>query len=161
MSKKTYRSVHAKHLVVPVNKFGKTIFCDFTGGTYYPKDINGAFITSDKEIQKQLEAKKAFGKIYDLEKTVLAEDEKKIGKTVVSIKEKAEAKKAKQEALEEENKKKAHGSSEPLEVKGIRTFNEARNYLRKEKNVEWSKLKNKEDVLAQAQEKKVVFVDWK
>ncbi len=131
---KTYRAKHFDHLSIPVYIAGKQVYCQFTGGVRYPTHIRGSYNTNDPSVQEKLEAHPLFNKQFVLEKD-----------TGVVTKAKDNTKKDDEPRI--------------TEVKDIKSLTQARAFLNRKYSVQVSKIKNRNDLFAKAEELNVVFPD--
>jgi hypothetical protein len=141
MSKKTYSYKNIVELSTIIEVGGKRKRITFGGGQIFPVRIDAKFTTSDEEIQKAIELKKAFKnkEIFistEHEDPKEGEAESKISAEVL------------------EGKLNKDGFAEYPEITKVQ---EAKDVLHRKYAVPLTELKNKEDALAAASKKKVLF----
>jgi len=130
---KTYRALRHLGLMLHVTrKDGNRVPIEFTGGTRSPKVVRGTFQTGDKELQAILEKHPRYNEDFKL----IREEE------------------------EEENEK-SDGNSKFLkkkEIKGIKTVQDAKNYLMDNYDeVKAEDVKNKDKILEVADKVGITF----
>lgn len=130
---KTYRSTRHLGLQFHIRKKdGSVVPIEFSGGTRSPKVIRGSFMTKDKEVQEILENHHRYNVDFKL---IKEEDEQK-----------------------DEEKSKSSKSSKK-EISGIKTVQDAKNYLREQYDLKTEDVNTKDKVLAKAEELKISFPD--
>lgn len=144
--KKTYRSIHAKTLIVYIEVNGTGIGCTFNGGMSYPKMLNGSYATANPDIQKVLESHPGFNKQFEVTKEVALKGDVKKTEPVKETK-----------TTEEPDELVKEGDvimSEAINGQ------QAKNELNKKHGVPWSKLKNNAMVKEQAKERGILYPNW-
>ena len=64
--KKVYRAVFVKDMTIYVDVNGRGMGCSFSGGTSFPKKLNGTYATTNPDIQKAVEEHPWFRKTFVL-----------------------------------------------------------------------------------------------
>jgi len=147
---------------------GKPVKAPFTGGRRYPSYYAGRFATDDKELQKHLEANKAYNKLYKLVEVdgkVLEDGQPSysLDERLVKLEnENKEWQKKYSELQAEYNILKAKPIPEngATEVQDVTNAQQAKEYL-VSVGADPEKLKNKMLIQNTAKKLNVIFPDWK
>ena len=153
MAQKVYQSKFAIRLVVTVMVDGKQTFCEFTGGRTHPKLVTGRFSTENTRLQQALERNSNFNKTFYLAQVI----ENDIVQHVV---------------VNETTEKEMKDNNVPEQPKGERpkmdadeadevtNAYQAKMFLNKKHTIPHSRLKNSEDIRAEANKLDIKFKNW-
>jgi len=165
---KTYQSIQYKELHLRINVNNRSHAIDFTGGTTYPKVINGTFQTNDTDIQNALERSPSFNKMYrlmlsegvsdtvpdssmpDLKRLEIENAELKA--TIEAMKQDAARDKAQQTTEE--------FKAETVKVSGVYNLQQARDYLVNNHGYNKRSLINPATIKKRVEEHNIEFTDF-
>lgn len=140
-TKKVYRSKFYNTLTITLRIEGKRVVCEFTGSSTFPVNIKGSYATRDKTIQEALENHSLFKKDYYLESTFT-------DTPIAQVTEEGES-----DIGAEDD------SPRTIEVKDISSVTKAKEFLNRRFKVPYAEMKNREQVIAKAEELNIVFTD--
>lgn len=143
--KKSYRATYVKDLSIYISINGSGMGCTFSGGTSFPKKLNGTFSTTKPEVQAALEAHPWYNKMFSLVDT-----------SVIGQQPFAAVEPAKEQPPQEEEP----ATEGEVYLSPAKNAQEAKKELNIKFNIPWSRLKNARQVKREAAERNIQYPNW-
>jgi hypothetical protein len=153
--RKVYQAKFAIRLVKTIMVDGKQTFCEFTGGRTHPKLVTGRFSTESQRVQSALERNSDFNKTFYLAETTGAEPSAVEVAPATVVTQKETPNNVPEQPTGERPKMDAD------EIDEVVNAYQAKMYLNKKHSIPHSRLKNSDDIKAEAKILKIKFKNWK